>query len=527
MSNHQFCTTRACLLAVTAAAIVSPVATHADGLPISAPNRTDVVRFQDEILPILAANCTACHNPKIHEGGLILDSLKSILTGGDSGPGVLAGTSAESPLFRRAAHLEEDFMPPKENKVGAKPLSPEQLGLLKQWIDEGANAGPAIQRKPIAWRPIPAGTGGVLAVAMSNNGRITAAARAGRLSLYDSGSGGLLGTLVDPTTVDGGGPADTAHRDTILSLAMSPTDDMLASGSFRTVKLWQRQRATRTAEVAETVGITSIASAGATAACGRPDGGVILIDAASGAVRRAVIVHTAAVVAVALTADGGTVYSAGADGSIVATNPTDGTPTGRLLLPVGVRALAVTAAGSQLAVASVDGIVRTFPLPLPTSPVDLVAAALTPIKELNAGAGPVASLADIPTLPGHLLAGGADGTVRLWNIEAGAVVRQFAHGGPLGGMAIKRDGSRLATVGTVPGVRLWNVADGALVAEWKGDVRIAEKLRLADIDVAIRRQDVDYGKAQVTTAEKAVEAATTEMTQSTEKLVTADKALGE
>jgi hypothetical protein len=184
-------------------------------------------------------------------------------------------------------------------------------------------------------------------------------------------------------------------------------------------------------------------------------------------------------------------------------------------------------AGSQLAVASDDGVVRIFPLPLPTAPVDLAAAALAPSRELNAGAGPVVALADTPTLSGHLLAGGADGTIRLWNTEGAVVVRQFAHGGPLGGMSLKPDGSRLATVGTLPGVKVWNLSDGSLVAEWKGDVRIAEKLRLAGIDVAVRKQDVDYGKARVTAAEKAVEAATTEMTQSTAKLTAADKALGE
>ena len=118
MSHCRFRTRLIRLLAVTALAFSSPVAIRADGLPISAPNRTDAVRFQDEILPILAANCTACHNEKIHEGGLILDSLKAILTGGNSGPGVVAGNSGESPLFLRASHLEEDFMPPPENKVG-------------------------------------------------------------------------------------------------------------------------------------------------------------------------------------------------------------------------------------------------------------------------------------------------------------------------------------------------------------------------------------------------------------------------
>jgi len=527
MSINRFRTVVTRLLAVPAAALLGPVAGLADGLPITAPERTDAVRFQDEILPFLAANCTACHNPKIHEGGLILDSLKGILTGGDSGPGVIAGKAAESPVFLRSAHLQEDFMPPPENKVGAKAMSPVQLGLLERWINEGAAAGPAIAKKPINWRPIPAGSGGVLAVAMSNDGRVTAAARGGRLSLYDSSTGALLGVLVDPATADAPAAADSAHRDTILSLAISPDNDLLASGSFRTVKLWERSRASRLAEVAETAGITAMAAAAGSAACGRPDGTVILIDASSGAVRRAFKAHTAAVAALTLSADGATVYSAGADGSIVATNAADGNVTGRFMRPAGIRAVAVTGGGTQLAVAEADGVVRTFALPLPAPPIDPVAAAPQPIKELNAGAGPVAALCDTPTLSGHLLAGGADGTVRLWNIEGAAVVRQFAHGGALGGMALKPDGTRLTTVGTVPGVKLWNVADGALAAEWKGDVRIAEKLRLAEVDSAVRKQDVEYGKAQVTAAEKAIEAANTEMTQSNEKLAAADKTLGE
>ena len=527
MSINRFRTVVTRWLAVPVAALLGPVAGLADGLPITAPERTDAVRFQDEILPFLAANCTACHNPKIHEGGLILDSLKGILTGGDSGPGVIAGKAAESPVFLRSAHLQEDFMPPPENKVGAKAMNPVQLGLLERWINEGAAAGPAIAKKPINWRPIPAGTGGVLAVAMSNDGRVTAAARGGRLSVYDSSTGALLGALVDPATADAPAAADSAHRDTILSLAISPNNDLLASGSFRTVKLWERSRASRLAEVADTSGITAMAAAAGSAACGRPDGTVILIDASSGAVRRAFKAHTAAVAALTLSADGATVYSAGADGSIVATNAADGNVTGRFMRPPGIRALAVTGGGTQLAVAEADGVVRTFALPLPAPPIDPVAAAPQPIKELNAGAGPVAALADTPTLSGHLLAGGADGTVRLWNIEGAAVVRQFAHGGALGGMALKPDGTRLTTVGTVPGVKLWNVADGAMVAEWKGDVRIAEKLRLAEVDSAVRKQDVEYGKAQVTAAEKAIEAANTEMTQSNEKLAAAEKTLGE
>jgi hypothetical protein len=368
MSINRFRTVVTRLLAVPAAALLGPAVLLADGLPITAPERTDAVRFQDEILPFLAANCTACHNPKIHEGGLILDSLKGILTGGDSGPGVIAGKAAESPVFLRSSHLQEDFMPPPENKVGAKAMNPVQLGLLERWINEGAAAGPAIAKKPINWRPIPAGTGGVLAVAMSNDGRVTAAARGGRLSVYDSSTGALLGALVDPATTDAPADADSAHRDTILSLAISPNNDSLASASFRTVKLWERSRASRLAKVADTSGITAMAAAAGSAACGRPDGTVILIDASSGAVRRAFKAHTAAVAALTLSADGATVYSAGADGSIVATNAADGNVTGRFMRPAGIRAVAVTGGGTQLAVAEADGVVRTFALPLPAPP---------------------------------------------------------------------------------------------------------------------------------------------------------------
>ena len=135
----------------------------AEGLPVSPPSRADKVRFAGEIQPLLAANCTACHNAKNHEGGLMLDSLKGIVAGGDSGPGVVAGKPAESVLFLRAAHRQDDVMPPADNKVGAKNLSPDQLGLLERWIAEArrgasrvkANRSPGDRFRPAReeWSP--------------------------------------------------------------------------------------------------------------------------------------------------------------------------------------------------------------------------------------------------------------------------------------------------------------------------------------------------------------------------------------
>ena len=45
----------------------------------------------------------------------MLETPQTILKGGDSGPAVVAGKSAESLLLKAAAHLEEPFMPPADN----------------------------------------------------------------------------------------------------------------------------------------------------------------------------------------------------------------------------------------------------------------------------------------------------------------------------------------------------------------------------------------------------------------------------
>ena len=156
--------------------------------PAAAPEQRAPVRFQDELLPLLAANCLACHNSKTMEAGLSLETVATIVAGGDSGPGVVPGKPDESILLARAAHrdTDADTMPPQGNSVGARSLSPKELELLERWIAEGATAGSTATARAIDWRPIAAGTGAVVSVDMSVDGRLTAAARGSRVSLFDT-----------------------------------------------------------------------------------------------------------------------------------------------------------------------------------------------------------------------------------------------------------------------------------------------------------------------------------------------------
>ena len=61
---------------------------------------------------------------------------ETLLTGGSRGPAVLPGKAPSSLLFQAASHLGELKMPPDK-----PPLPPQDLEILRQWIDEGAPWG--------------------------------------------------------------------------------------------------------------------------------------------------------------------------------------------------------------------------------------------------------------------------------------------------------------------------------------------------------------------------------------------------
>ncbi len=102
----------------------------AQKLPAPVDRRID---FEREVRPILVKTCFACHGPDRQRGGLRLDT-RAALQGGDSGPSLVVGKSAESLLIHRVVGTDpERVMPPKGERLTA-----EQIGILRAWIDQGA-----------------------------------------------------------------------------------------------------------------------------------------------------------------------------------------------------------------------------------------------------------------------------------------------------------------------------------------------------------------------------------------------------
>ena len=114
-------------------------------LPPVADHKVD---FHKEVAVILANSCIKCHANSKHEGGFSLENRAAVLKGSDSGPTVVVGKSAESLLIRLVSGLESDrIMPAKGPR-----LTPEQIGILRAWIDQGLawETGFSFRRAPAA-----------------------------------------------------------------------------------------------------------------------------------------------------------------------------------------------------------------------------------------------------------------------------------------------------------------------------------------------------------------------------------------
>ncbi|MCA9041845.1 MAG: DUF1549 domain-containing protein, partial [Planctomycetaceae bacterium] len=108
-------------------------------LPLAAaelpPVAEQEIDFARDIKPIFEKHCLQCHGTDAQEGGFRLDVKTNALNGGDTGKAILPKESGTSPLIERVAGVVPEMMMPPE---GEEPLTKEQIGLLRAWIDQGA-----------------------------------------------------------------------------------------------------------------------------------------------------------------------------------------------------------------------------------------------------------------------------------------------------------------------------------------------------------------------------------------------------
>ncbi|SIO59266.1 Planctomycete cytochrome C [Singulisphaera sp. GP187] len=102
----------------------------------------ETVDYAREIKPLFTKRCVACHGVLKAKAGLRLDTAARIKKGGDGGPTVVPGMSAESLLIEVVTGADGLQMPPE-----GEPLSAQEIATLKAWIDQGAES-PAGEAEP-------------------------------------------------------------------------------------------------------------------------------------------------------------------------------------------------------------------------------------------------------------------------------------------------------------------------------------------------------------------------------------------
>lgn len=452
------------------------------------------VEFDADILPILRANCVACHNQGKSEGDLNLETSQSIMKGGSSGDLVVPGKPEESYLYQVAARMEESFMPPWPNEVQAQKLTPEQLGLLKQWIAEGAKAGTAGASASMQWQTINNGLKAIYAVDADPFGRFVAAGRAGSVDIYDLLAKENVTALLDPALTELKSASQTAHRDYVHALTFHPNGQMLATSGYQVVKLWERDIASLAIPVPGKA-IAAVTSAdGIVTAIHRVDK-TIVTQATGNVTPRLKDIDAATTLLAIGGPKNNRLVTATADAVVNVIDVANGTKVANSeALAQKLIQAAITADGNKVIVLTDEG--TLIPLTLDADKKKLTAA-----EPLKSDKGPIRQIVASATSLMCRVEGNTVELRKLDSLKPGVVIKS---GTPISSSAISSYGERIVTVNPEGVVELWNSADGKRLATLSSDLTAVRFLATAAADKAVRDARVTVVKAQVTEDEKRV-----------------------
>jgi hypothetical protein len=294
---------RSLLLALAALSTLASLA-HAE--PVS---------FKTEVAPLLINNCLACHGPKKAEGGYRIDTYEKVIAAGDStSPGFHAKDVEGSEAFRRIISTDvKERMP-----LDGDPMTPEQIAVLKKWIEEGANFDGPDPKAPLAsYIPPPKHPSGpekynatmpVTAVAFNADGSQLLAAGYHEVTVWNPNDGQLIRRI-----------SNVGQR--TYGLAISPDNQLLAVacgapgrlGECRIFKLDSGELVRVISTSSDVVYDCQFNPAGDRIATAAADGAVRVFEVATGKEQLTITSHSDWVFAVAWSPDGTKLASASRD----------------------------------------------------------------------------------------------------------------------------------------------------------------------------------------------------------------------
>lgn len=355
------------------------------GPALALPALADPPNFDEQVKPILRAQCAGCHNPGTARGGLDLSSFGALMRGGSSGDAVVPGDPDASTLFQLLSHQREPHMPPNaprrpdaelevvrawiaggliEKKGGAaqaaakskvdlrvagsamkRPDGPPPMprGLSLQPVSRPGRPGPVLALAASPWAPLVAlgGAGQValyrtddlelLGVLPFGDGepRVLKFSRSGKLLICGGGIGARQGRVVIWDVVTGKGLSEVGDEfDSVLAADISPDQGAIAlGGPARLVRVYAADDGRLLRDIKKhTDWVTAIEYSpdGVLLSTGDRSGGLVLWEAESGQEFQVLQGHQGAITDVSWRKDAEVLASASEDGTIRLWNPNDG-----------------------------------------------------------------------------------------------------------------------------------------------------------------------------------------------------------
>lgn len=124
------------LICLIASQLTTPSIDYPEIIEAELPETVD---FNFHIRPILSNNCFVCHGPdeSSREANLRLDNYEDATAELENGAAIIPRNPDASLLMQRITSSDPDWqMPPADSK---KQLTPYEIGLLRKWIEQGAN----------------------------------------------------------------------------------------------------------------------------------------------------------------------------------------------------------------------------------------------------------------------------------------------------------------------------------------------------------------------------------------------------
>lgn len=399
---------------------------------------------------LFAAHCIDCHAAQEPEGGLILESFESLMKGGETGPALKPRNSRSSLLMQMVEgsykkNGKKIIMPPGKRKK----LQPDEIVLLKDWIDSGAlppkQAAKSTRELVLPKiEPTAPPRRSVQALAFAAGPKLLAVARYGEVDMFSTETRAVVRTL-------------TGHRGAVNAVAFTAD------------------------------GKTLVAAAGQPALFGE----VRVWNVADGNLIRIVEGHADALYSVAISPDGKTMATGGYDQRIKLWELATGRELHTLAAHNGaIFDISFRPDGKILASASGDRTIKLWNV----ATGKRVETLSQPLKEQY-------SLAWSPD-GRRLAAGGVDNRIRLWEVSDSAaettnplLLAKFAHEGAILNLAFAPDGKTLLSTSDDQTLKLWNVSDFSekRVFEKQADVAPAIAFLSDSEKFAVGRQDGSLG----------------------------------